>query len=306
MELIFKCVDFLSEIPLIWWNLLIKISSFLIEISIEFKGPICAKYEKHLPIDNFDLIVNYYKVLWFGVDHIGLEDLKKHKKDLFIKHLIRGEEIPKKVIKTLFTLIKEDRIPNCVLFGFIYEFLSSDSGDKNIFIVQLSCCALLIGARKTSLSSLLTAELVKRTFQLAKSCHWNLLYRNLFLLTEIEILPEKVEVIFNLINKGCNFDSFNFELSNRNDADVHSTLATVYDATADFFCFGSSFDKVNLNVKPFLSFSEIKPLNCLTQLLKLLSLKIDDSKNHLLFEYIWTIKKRHGNSDEYFNLLFPS
>ena len=67
IDLLLKCVDFKSEISLDNWNYLLEIASYLIELSPNLKGLICAFYGNNLIIYDLNLIVKFYNILGIGV-----------------------------------------------------------------------------------------------------------------------------------------------------------------------------------------------------------------------------------------------
>lgn len=281
-ESIFKFIDFKSSIPSDTWSFLIQTAKYLIELSPELKGPLCAHFTKYLPVIDLDLIIKFYEISWIGHQgeaRIHLDDLKKYKKDLIFKFI--GSN-PERVLKLIKILKKDSNV--YLRYSVIYEFLNTEESNKTAFLVQLACSSII--SPIPDASEFFTLEL-RKTIKLARKSAWTQLYRNLFLLTDLSLLPDDVNELSDFLCDTCNLERINFDFPNRNRQVLE-------------LC-----DPLRITVikSHFVLSSGITPFNCLSQLLKLLFNVSCISRE--VFEYISLVKKKKEyNMDEYFNLLF--
>ena len=130
------------------------------------------------------------------------------------------------------------------------------------------------------------------------------LYKNLFLLTELKLIPDNVEIIF---SKLCEHCELVYPLQFMRSLSKYLESSTVIPTPSNMI--------ENLTMKPttqlilfkeplFMLSTVPTAFNCLTQLMKLLTITLEGDTKNEIDEFVAYARKQKGKNDKYFNLLF--
>jgi hypothetical protein len=306
-EFILRNTDFKSSVALDsdWWNFMLKIGEYLIDSSDNnsLRGVIFALFSKHLPLVSFELIVKVYELSWRNVKEFYFSDLEKTKRNLLLRYT-ENDPI------AFLTAIRGSKgnVSRGFAIAACNEFLGSEAftGNTNVFVCQIVCAKVLP-------CLLLDREEIDSFCRGLKdvkmNCNWTVMFRSLYLLTELGILPNSVEELMKFLCSSSGiegyeeFFSFTKGLSFSQEVLLSDSVFT--DANASFSAF-----KLNLSEFVILPSGEIDSFVCLAQLLKLL-LQFDENSVWLLTSYLrkkmntMNFNERERGKFDYFNILFP-
>lgn len=290
-DLLSKNVDFQSPITSDWWNYLLRLGDLLIETAPDLKGLLLAKFSKYIPFNDFDLIIKLYKMIWSGIETCTVDDFKKNCKDLLWKHFQMNGNI-----SSIIKFIKKADYSLSIFMAIYYEFIKNK---QSCFMIRLALITVSRSIIKDTNHILkLSEDLLMTTINYTDFLG---LYRNLSLLMELRILPYNVEIILCKLCEHCEIEYSEHFI--KLFSKYQNRIAT------DSEAFG------NLLMKPqiqFIAFKEPTNLlsstptafNCLSLLLKLMSITVYNEIRKELDLFIGYLRLEKGSKDEYFNFLF--
>lgn len=289
--MLLKTVDFQSPISPVWWNYLLSLGDILIEAAFNLKGVICALFTKYIPLNDFDLIIRVYKMIWRGIEKCTWDEFKKNRKDLLLKYSdMTGN------ISSIIKFIKAGDYSISVFIAIYYEFINGFIRNEQIgFMIRFALITVSRSIIKDD-PSLLSESLLRRN----NTDHLGL-YRNLILLMELRLIPDNVEILLSELCEQCDLEYPDHFIK------LFSKYQEANEPVSGLF--------ENLSMKPptdLILFKEPTIMlssmptafNCLSLLLKLLSVTIDIELKIELDDFIGHVRWKRGNGDEYFNFLF--
>lgn len=299
-ELLLKNVDFKSsQISSDWWFYLLSIGSFLTETSPNLHGVICALFSKYLPLNNFELIIKFYNFVWNGTTKFTWDEFKKNRKDLLLKHFDNNGTLCK-IIK----FIKSADYSILMFMVIYYEFMNGFMRNEHKgFLIRLALISVSSSIiRNHDYVTILSESLLRKTFIDNVNNMDNLdTFRNLFLLTELKMIPDNFEILFSGLCEQCELEypvkfikSIRKFIDNKTPSDMISELSSSPITQSILF-------KENILMPSHVPTA----LDCLCQLMKLFQVTLnDDCMKKDLEEFIGYVKKRKGTDNKYFNILF--
>jgi hypothetical protein len=291
LDLLLKTVDFKSDhLSIDFWNYLLEIASYLIELNPNLKGPISAIYSKNLKISDLNLIIKFYEILSIS------SNSNNSNSNLLIRHVLLDK---KSFYFPFIQFLKSLNYSSFLLMEIFYEFLMSESREREVFIIQLTLCQICgqVFDQEQEVIEGFMFNFNRRIFDYCKTGNWDLLYKSLTINTLTKTLPVKVKEIFEILCEICNLDRNEVKIRIKDDS---------FNEKESNYCSFNNFELRGRNVyfkNDFIVLtSKITAFNCLTQLLKLLEPIYYEEVGY----FIDYIRKRRENelNDLYFNLTF--
>ena len=295
-ELFLKTVDFKIAITSDWWIYLLSLGAHLIESASNLRGVICALFTKYIPINDFDLIIQFYQMLWRGIEKCTWEEFRKNRKDLLLKHAEMNGSI-----SNIIRFIKKGDYSLSVFMSIYYEFMSGFLRNERVgFMIRLALISVSRSIiRNPEYRIILSESILRRT-----ETDYLRIYQNLFLLTELRLIPENVDTILSELCEECELEypeQFIKLLSKYQETNVIVPVAT---GIIENLTMKPSTQLITLRESFFMLSTMPTAFNCLSQLMKLLRVTLNFDLKNELDEFIGYMRKQKGSKDDYFNILF--
>ena len=294
-RLVLNTIDFKSQISTDWWNYLLKLGGYLIEASsFDLHGKVCALLAKYLPLNDFELIVSFYKMAWRGIEKVSLEEFTKNRRDLMLKHFEMKDNISE-----LINFIKSGDYTYGVFISIYSELIDgSMRNEGTAFLIRLAFISVSTAIIKDiNTLEALSESLIRRT-----NTDYMGMYRNLVLLTELKMIPDNANVLFRELCGECGLECPEelIKILSKNRKDSKVRVSNFLDNMSVI----PMIQTVLFKEPIFMLTTQPTAFNCLTQLMKLLCVTVNNELFNELRCFVEYMRKQKGRRDEYFNLLF--
>ena len=294
-RLVLNTVDFKSQISTDWWNYLLKLGGYLIEASsFDLHGKVCALLAKYLPLNDFDLIVSFYKMTWKGIKKVSWEEFKKNRRDLMLKHFEMNDNI-----SNLIKFIKSGEYTYGIFISIYSEFIDGFMRNEGTaFLIRLA----LISVSRSIIKDTNTLEMLSESLIRRNNTDYMGLYRNLVLLTELKMIPDNANALLRELCGECGLECPEelIKILSKHPSDSKVRVNNIFDNMS-----AAPVTQTILFKEPiFMLSTQPTAFNCLTQLMKLLWVTESKDQCNELRCFVEYLRKQKGRRDEYFNLLF--